>query len=197
MTLELPLTLVSEVRRSLEASVRESRSPASGAGQVQDWLGEWWAYSLTFGIHTRAEGRQVSAFFDRLRGPATPFPFRDPSFQASVAGAVTPTASGGWIGAESIPTFGWAPNATIPAGTFFNIGSGADTRLHRVVADAVADASGVVWLTIAPRLRAPILTLTPLVFSAPRVLLRLRGPVPSVITRAETYTFSVEAREAL
>lgn len=197
MALDLPLTLLKGITRTLQASVRLTSSPASGVGQVQDWLGEWWVYDLTFGYHTREEGRKVGAFFNRLRGAATPFFLADPSFQASVAGATAPScASAAWL-ASQIDTTGWAANTAIPAGTFFNIGAGDATRLYQVVEDATATAGGAATLVIAPRLRAAITSATPLVFAAPKVLLRLDAPVPSNIEGPEAYTFSLAAKEAL
>lgn len=197
MTLELPITLVSKIDRRLQAVVRRTSSNSSGADQIQDWLGEWWTYSLTFATHTRDEGRKVGAFFNRLRGPAVPFLLSDPSFQTSLAGATAPScAAAAWL-ADTLSTTGWAANAVIPAGTFFNIGAGDATRLYQVSEDAVASAGGAATITIAPRLRSAITSATPLVFSAPKVLLRLDDVVPSIIETAELYTFSVAAKEAL
>lgn len=197
MTLELPLTLVSKVSRTLQASVRATKSPASGVAQVQDWLGEWWSYNLTFALHTRSEGRRVGAFFNRLRGAATPFLFADPSFQGSVAGAINPVGGpAAWL-ADQIPTSGWAAGTLIPAGTFFSIGVLSATRVYQVVEDCQVSAAGTGILTVAPRLRSAMVNNTPLTFDHPRVALRLIDPVPSDIERAEIYTFTVRAEEAL
>lgn len=172
-------------------------SRLAGKDQVQNWLGEWWVYTLTFGIHTRAEGRRMNAFFNRLRGPATPFLFRDPSFQASLAGSAAVVGGATAALAEQVASSGWTAGTQIPAGTFFNIGTGASTRLHQIVEDVTASGTGTATLTIAPRLRDPIPAATPLIFAAPAVRLRLRDPVPSIIERAEIYTFSLSAEEAL
>lgn len=197
MALEMPVTFIRDVKRTLRAAVRATTAPASGVDQVQDWLGEWWEYELGFSIHPRTEGRKMAAFFARLRGPSTPFLLTDPTFQASLAGATAPScASAAWL-AGQIDTTGWAANTAIPAGSFFNIGSGDSTRLYQVADDATATAGGAATLSIVPRLRSAITVATPLVFAAPKVLLRLTEEVPALIARPEKYTFSLSAKEAL
>lgn len=196
MTLELPLTLVSKISRTLQASVRATRSPSTGYGQVQDWLGEWWAYDLTFGLHTRSEGRRVGAFFNRLRGPATPFILRDPSLKPEFTGGGAPVTNPAQAMASTLVTSGWTPSFVIPAGTFFSLGE-ESPRLHQVVETQQASLIGQAVLTIAPRLRAALPQGVPLVLDAPGVILQLTSPVPSLIERAETYTFSVRAEEWL
>lgn len=198
MTVELPLTLVKAITRTLRSAVVLQRSPFTGAGQTQDWGGDVWEYELEFGIHTRAEGRAVNAFFNSLRGSATPFLFRDPSFQRVVVGTGVPVVSGAGQTGRALVAGGWGASQTVMrAGDFFTLGTDEATRLYQVTADAVSNAAGQATLAIVPALRGAPPNGAALTVAAPAVVLRLTSPVPSQISGAERYQFSVTAVEAL
>jgi hypothetical protein len=194
---ELPLTLVQALERRLVTATTLANSPFTGSEQVQDWGGEWWEYSLEMARTTGRDGRRLSAFFAALGGPRGRFLFRDPTLRRS-GDLGAPQVAGGMQTGAALITSGWTPVVpAVEAGDFFSIGAGAATRLHQVTADVTADAVGMATLPLVPRLRAAPADGTPLEIAAPAVLLRLTAPVPTRIGRADTFLFSITAREAL
>ncbi|SFK78293.1 hypothetical protein [Shimia haliotis] len=193
----LPLHLVENLERRLVASVTAATSGFTGSQQVQDWGGEWWDFTFEMALTRGREARRLSAFFAALGGMRGQFLFRDPSAGRSDLLA-DPVVSGGGQSGNTLLTSGWAPSLPVlEIGDFISLGSDADTRLYQITADAVADASGAVTLQITPRLRSSPLSGAALEIVAPAVFLRLTGPVPTRINRADNHRFSVTAREAL
>ena len=193
----LPLHLVENLERRLVASVTVATSGFTGSQQVQDWGGEWWEFTFEMALTRGRDARRLSAFFAALGGMRGRFLFRDPSAGRSDLLA-DPIVSGGGQTGNTLVTSGWAASSpTLETGDFISLGSGADTRLYQATADAVANGSGKASLQITPRLRSSPLSGAPLEIAAPMVLLRLTGPVPTRINRADNHRFSVTAREAL
>lgn len=193
----LPLHLVENLERRLVASVTAATSGFTGSQQVQDWGGEWWEVTFEMALTRGRDARRLSAFFAALGGMRGPFLFRDPSAGRSDLLA-DPLVSGGGQTGNALLTSGWAPSSpALETGDFISLGADTDTRLYQVTADAVANGSGAATLQITPRLRSSPLNGVALEIIAPAVLLRLTGPVPTRITRADSHRFSVTAREAL
>jgi hypothetical protein len=143
------------------------------------------------------DGRRLAACFAALGGPRGRFLFRDPSIRAPGV-LVEPVVFGAGQSGSTLATAGWVASASaLGAGDFLSLGSGAETRLHQVTADASADAEGVATLSLVPRLRASPPNGASLEIAAPAVLLRLTAPVPARVGRADLYRFSFTAREAL
>ena len=193
----LPLHLVESLERRLATSVTAATSGFTGSQQVQDWGGEWWEFTFEMALSKGRDARRLSAFFSGLGGMRGLFLFCDPS--AGRSNLLTdPIVSGGGQTGNTLVTSGWAASSlALETGDFISLGGDTDTRLYQVTADAVADASGAASLQITPRLRSSPLSGAPLEIAAPAVLLRLTGPVPTRINRADNHRFSVTAREAL
>jgi hypothetical protein len=194
---ELPLTLVESIERRLATAVSAQTSPFTGSQQIQDWGGEWWEVSFDVAMTKGRNGRRLSAFFTALGGVRGWFVLRDPS-------AARPdldrsiTVNGAFQAGNILVTAGWAPEAdTLQAGDFFSLGSGRDMRLYQITEDATADLGGVSVLQFTPRLRSTPLDLAPVEVASPGLALRLTQPVPTRISRADSFRFSVTAREAL
>ena len=195
--LSLPLHLIESLERRLATSVTAATSGFTGSQQVQDWGGEWWEFTFEMALTKGRDARRLSAFFSGLGGMRGPFLFRDPSAGRSDLLA-NPIVSGGGQTGNALVTSGWAPSSPeLETGDFISLGSDTDTRLYQVTADAVANGSGAATLQITPRLRFSPLNGATLEVAAPAVLLRLTGPVPTRINRADNHRFSVTAREAL
>jgi hypothetical protein len=193
----LPLHLVESLERRLVASVTAATSSFTGSQQMQDWGGEWWEFTFEMALTRGREARRLSAFFAALGGMRGPFLFRDPSAGRSDLLA-DPIVSGGGQTGDALVTSGWAPSSpALETGDFISLGDDTDTRLYQITADVVANGSGKATLQITPRLRSSPLNGAALEIAAPAVLLRLTGPVPTRITRADSHRFSVTAREAL
>jgi hypothetical protein len=195
---ELPLTLVEAIERRLATAVSAQTSPFTGSQQIQDWGGDWWEVSFDVALTKGRDGRRLSAFFTGLGGLRGWFILRDPSAaRPDLAQLDIAVAGAGQTGTVLI-TSGWAANApALEAGDFFSLNTGQDMRLHQITEDAVADASGQAVLRFTPRLRSAPVDLSPVELAAPGLALRLTQPVPTRISRADSFRFSVTAREAL
>lgn len=194
---ELPLTLVTRLERRLITATAVATSPFTGTEQVQDWGGEWWDYTIELAQRPGRDGRRLSAFFASLGGIRGRFLFRDPSvLQAGSFGA--PVVAGGFQSGTTLMTAGWAPSLpTLRTGDLISLGTDGETRLHQLTADVLPDYAGRATLQLVPRLRAAPGDGDPIEIAVPAVLLRLTAPVPSLITRADMFRFSLTAREAL
>lgn len=190
---ELPVALVRSVSRRKVSSVSAATSPFTLTSQMQDWGGEAWDYDITLAIHTGRDGKRVSAFFAALGSSGT-FLFRDPTI-ANGSGFGAPLVNGGGQTGGALITDGWGATGLL-AGDFFALGTDTATRLYQLTADAVPVA-GAATLQFTPRLRAAPADNAALELVNPKVALRLAGPVPADIQRADKYTFSFSAREAL
>lgn len=195
---ELPLTLVESIERRLATAVSAQTSPFTGSQQIQDWGGEWWEVTFDVALTKGRNGRRLSAFFTALGGVRGWFVLRDPSAARPDLAAMDIAVAGAGQSGNTLVTSGWDAEAlALEAGDFFSLGTGSDMRLHMVTADVAADASGVAVLTFTPRLRQSPVDMSPVEVAAPGVALRLTQPVPTRISRADSFRFSVAAREAL
>ena len=194
---ELPLTLVQSLERRLVTATAVSASPFTGTEEVLDWGGEWWDYAIEMARLTGRDGRRLSAFIAALGGPRGRFLFRDPTIRQP-GSALAPHVLGGFQTGGMLITAGWPPfTSPLLAGDFFSLGSDAQTRLHQLTEDVETDESGVATLAFVPRLRSAPVDGTPLEIAAPALVLRLTAPVPTRIGRADTFLFTLAAREAL
>ena len=190
----LPLTLVSSVERRLATSVAEARSPFTGTSQIQDWGASWWEYQIGMAVTQGANARQLSAFFTALGGLRGRFLFPDPSIEVPITVGNPYVTEAQSAGATTLQTAGWGLG--LRAGDFFQLGSDTTTRLYQLTED-VTPLGSEATLAFVPPLRASVPVGTLLGLDAPSVLLRLTGPVPSVIGRADQHRFTISAREAL
>ena len=194
---ELPLTLVQSLERRLVSATAVSASPFTGTEEVQDWGGEWWDYAVEMARTTGRDGRRLSAFLAALGGPRGRFLFRDPTIRQP-GSTLAPIVAGGFQSGGTLVTAGWPPfSVPLLAGDFFSLGTDAQTRLHQLTADVVAGEAGMATLSFVPRLRTSPVDGSPLEIAAPAVVLRLTAPVPTRIGRADSFLFTLAAREAL
>ncbi|HCY99801.1 MAG: hypothetical protein A3D16_20715 [Rhodobacterales bacterium RIFCSPHIGHO2_02_FULL_62_130] len=194
---ELPLTLLQSLERRLVSATAVATSPFTGSEQVQDWGGEWWEYGIEMARTNGRDGRRLSAFLTALGGLRGRFLFRDPTIRQPGI-AYTPTVAGAGQSGGTLNTNGWPASSTpLFAGDFFSLGVDHQTRLYQLTADVISNASGLATLSFVPRLRASPTDGAALEIAAPAVLLRLTAPVPTRIGRADTFLFTLTAREAL
>ena len=179
------------------AAVSAQTSPFTGSQQIQDWGGEWWEISFDVALSKGRDGRRLSAFFTGLGGLRGWFVLRDPSAARPDLAQNDIAVAGGGQSGNALITSGWGADApALEAGDFFSLGTGQDMRLHMITADVAADDSGVAVLTFTPRLRQSPVDRIPVEVAQPGVALRLTQPVPTRIARADSFRFSVTAREA-
>lgn len=194
---ELPLTFVQSLERRLMTSTAVATSPFSGTEQVQDWGGEWWEYGIEIARTNGRNARILSAFFAALGGQRGRFLFRDPTIKQP-GSVLEPTVTNGGQTGGTLVTDGWPISSTpLFAGDFFSLGTDTATRLHQITADVGTDAAGAATLAFVPRLRSSPAAGAALQIAAPAVLLRLTAPVPTRIGRADTFLFTLAAREAI
>lgn len=194
---QLPLTLIESIERRLVTAVTAQTSPFTGSQQIQDWGGEWWEVSFDVALTKGRDGRRLSAFFTALGGMRGWFVLRDPSMvRPDLTQSITVAGTG--QSGNTLVTAGWPPETlALEAGDFISLGTGQDLRLYQVSFDAYADAQGRAALSLTPRLRVVPADLSPVEIAEPGVALRLVQPVPTRIARADSFRFSVAAREAL
>jgi hypothetical protein len=194
---ELPLTLVQSLERRLVTTSAVATSPFTGTEQVQDWGGEWWEYGIEMARMNGRDGRRLSAFLTALGGPRGRFLFRDPTIRQLGLAFAPYVAGAGQTG--GMPTTGGWPASSTPlfAGDFFSLGNDHQTQLYQLTSDVVSNAAGLATINFVPRLRASPADGAVLQIAAPAVLLRLTAPVPTRIGRADTFLFTLTAREAL
>jgi hypothetical protein len=190
----LPVDLVSAVNRVLGVAATPVASPFTGGQDVQDWGGEWWEYSIDVAVRKQAEGRALSAFFAKLRGPVTPFLFCDPAVRQSGSYG-TPAVNGASQSGNALVTDGWSSTG-LKDGDFFSLGSGLSTEFYQLTAD-VQPVAGAATLEFVPALRTSPADNALLEVSSPKVLLRLTSPVPAGISPGDLYRFNFTAREAI
>jgi hypothetical protein len=146
---------------------------------------------------TGRDGRRLSAFLAVLGGPRGRFLFRDLTIRQSGI-TLAPQVAGGFQTGTQLVTSGWPPSSTpLLAGDFFSLGTGAQTRLHQLTADVVADNAGQATISFVPRLRSSPANGASLEVVAPAVVLRLTALVPTRIERVDKFLFTLAAREAL
>lgn len=182
--------------RVLQSSVAQVTSAFTLQTQVQDWGGRRWSYDIALSPAQGQDGRALSAFFDALGGSAGTFLFADPSIEQSIGGTLLVNGAGQT--GSTLNVDGLTPSVVaFRAGDFFSLGTGAATRLYRVVATATANSSGEAALSIVPPLRSSPGDNTALEVVSPKVLLRLVGPVPTSIAPASIHRYSFSAVEAI
>ena len=192
----LPMTLVTSLNRTLKAAVTPVPSAFTGSEQVQDWGGRWWHYEIEMALTKGTDGRRLSGFLAGLGGAAGRFLLVDPAaaHQADTPGA--PLVSGSSQTGNSLLSAGWVPDSTpLLAGDLFSLGSGSQIMMHQLTANVTSDATGTATLSFVPPLRAPPLDQTGINVTTPAACLRLTSPVPTRIGRADTYRFTLTARE--
>lgn len=166
MSITYPITAPS-VRKLTGIHLRDmtasasSRSPYTLTSQTQVFDGQMWGLDVSLPLMRRDEGGAAwEAFLLRLNGSEGSFLMGDP-VGATGRGVLTgaPLVKGAGqsgnvllIDGATPDTVGWALE-----GDYIQLGTGATTRLHKVIMSADADAGGNVSLTIWPRLReAPV-----------------------------------------
>ena len=195
---EFPTARIARLTRRLMAAGSAAVSPFTGTAQVQDWGGRWWVYEIDCAVMSTAEGRALAAFLAALGGGAGRFLLADPSAQGRAPAGLAIAVDGSGQSGSLLATDGWQAGApALAAGDFLSLGTGADTRLHQVTADAIADGAGKAALTLVPPLRFAPADGAPVEIAAPKVLLRLTAPAAVPIERPERYRIALSAREAI
>jgi hypothetical protein len=144
--------------------VGEQRGPFNAKREIQVFPGAHWEIEVAFLPVLRAEAQRLEAFLLSLRGKAGTFRLADPYRSLPLGSNLgTPLVRVATVaGDEAVLTKGWTVSQSdaLKAGDFIQIG----TRLHMVLQDADADASGNATVNVWPPIRqvhavdAPVIT---------------------------------------
>lgn len=166
MSITYPLSLPTDVAPvgvdwGKMSSVGQVESPYTLQQQVQEYSGERWVIDASFPRIPIESAGAWRAFFASLRGSLGTFLFGDPTMtqpQGAIMQMVSPVprVKGGSQTGNTLTIDGLANSITnaFKAGDWIQLGSGATSRLHMVVANANTNGSGETTLTIVPALRS-------------------------------------------
>jgi len=154
--------------RAVQATVM-SESPFTFAQQVVRHSGDRWEATVSIPSTQRDLAEPWVAFLLRCKGPVNTFNLGDPSGTSQRGNIVGMTITG-TAGDDSVTVA--ATSGTIKAGDYFQIGTGASSKLYK----ALNDTSNGGTLDIFPRLRATASDVSA-DLTSPVGTFRLRNPV--------------------
>ena len=136
MAISYPLSLpthtgIASIELRAVNAVAYSQSPFTFAGQSHAYAGEMWQADISQPAMKRADAEQWIAFLMSLRGQYGTFLLNDPT-GTSTRGTATSATITGSAGDRSVTV---AMTGTLKAGDYFSLGTGVNTRLHKVLAD--------------------------------------------------------------
>lgn len=137
-----------------KSAVGISESPFTGQQQAQVFQKQLWLASVEVLPLKRPEAEKYIAFLLSLNGKQGTFLMGDPS-GATPRGIATgtPLLNGAHAtNVNSLVTDGWTPSQTgiLLTGDYVQLGTGAATRLHKVLADVNSDGAGNATFDVWP-----------------------------------------------
>jgi hypothetical protein len=145
----------SEAAEKLIGLTQTHESPFDGTMQTLEMPGARWEFTVTWQTLSPDDRRELSAFLARLRGRVGRFTYGPIWSPRRATGGGVPVINGAGQSGEVLSTSGWTPSVQVMrAGDWLSyVDSAGRQRLHQVVADASANASGIAALTISPPIR--------------------------------------------
>jgi hypothetical protein len=175
--LSLPdVTSYRSARMTARTVVGVTRSPFTGAQQVQKHQGQWWEFEAALVPMARVNAEGWIAFLLSLNGMQGTFLLGDPlGSTARGIGTGTPLVNGGSQTGSSLITDGWTASQTgiLKAGDYFQLGTGSSSKLYKVLADANSDGSGNATFDIFPEINTAVADNSALTISSARGVFRL------------------------
>ena len=175
--LSLPTTTsYASARMTARSVVGVTKSPFTGAQQVQKHQGQWWEWEAHLAPMTRASAEEWIAFMLSLNGQQGTFLLGDPlgSTARGIASG-TPLVKGASQTGNSLITDGWTASQTgiLKAGDYFQLGTGSSSKLYKVLADANSDGSGDATFDIFPAINTAVADDLAITVASPKGLFRL------------------------
>jgi len=140
-------------------TVAVSQSPFTYAQQVAKYTGSVWQTTVTLPPMNRADAGAWQSFFMQLNGRFGTFLLGDPdgkTIQGNASTAISIKGSHS-IGAYDITVDGCTNNQLeFKKGDYVQFGSSSSAKLHMIIADVTADASGNATLQIEPPLKTAL-----------------------------------------
>jgi hypothetical protein len=195
MALLFPLSLPTSIGiESIELramnAVATSESPFTYKQQIHAHQGQRWEASVNVASGIRRDlAAPWKAFLTSLKGQQGTFLLGDPDY-ATPRGTVSACTLSGSAGDESVTV---TMTGSLLAGDYIQLGTGANAKLHQVLADLSGNGTLEIW----PGLRSDYTDAT-VTFNAAKGVFRLSTPMSSwSINNASAYGISFEAVEAL
>ncbi len=190
----LTRTAPRDVEWTLQSNTIAFQSPLSGAVQTVEFPGARWKVSFVLENLLEADAALLRAFGAKLRGRAGRFTlhnFARPTPRGTIAG--TPLVKGASQTGVSLLIDGCTVGTTLLAGDFI----GVNGELKMVVADATANGSGEMTLTLEPPLRASPADNAAITTTQPTATFMLSEDAWRVVTRPGVLSdFAIDAVES-
>lgn len=146
-----------EARMTARTIVGVTRSPFTGAQQVQKHQGQWWEFECALVPMNRDTAEDWISFLLSLNGQEGTFLLGDPlgAVPRGIATG-TPLIKGASQTGRTLVTDGWTASTAniLKAGDYFQLGSGSETRLHKVLTNAASNSAGEATLDIFPEIKS-------------------------------------------
>ncbi|MCF6265228.1 MAG: hypothetical protein L3J57_01630 [Desulfuromusa sp.] len=201
MAIVFPLTWpdlpVQEIDLIMVTTSAMNESPFTGQQQVYSWPRQMWRADIVLPKMPREKAEQWICFLAKLRGRVGTFlmpPIVGNVQRGSMTGS--PLVDGAGQTGLELSINGMTANSSgvFLAGDFLQLGSGSTARLHKVLNDADADATGSATLDIWPPLRSAPADGATIVFTNPAGIFRLNqseSPFKYVSPQRASLRFSV------
>lgn len=205
MAITYPLTFpttfgFSSFTIGIDHAVAVAESEFTFEAQVQEHQGVAWEIGGTLEILNRDQAEEYNAFIASLKGRLGTF-LLTPAGSGTARGIATgtPLVKGGSQVGNTLITDGWTTGQTgiLKAGDYIQLGTGAGSTLHRVLADVNSDGSGNATFDLAPKIvNAPADNST-IVVSNPKGLFRMKENIlPVDIRPPNQHSIRFSARQA-
>jgi hypothetical protein len=181
MAITFPLSLpnttsYASARMTARSVVGVTKSPFTGAQQVQKHQGQWWEFEAHLKPMTRASAEEWIAFMLSLNGMQGTFLLGDPlGTTARGIKTGTPLVNGASQTGSSLITDGWTASQTgiLKAGDYIQLGSGSSSKLYKILADKNSDGSGNATFDIFPAINTAVADNAAITIASPKGLFRL------------------------
>lgn len=153
--LNFPDIGMAQITLRARSVVAAAQSPFTLSRQVQVFDGQRWEADIALPAFDRQAAGMVEAFLLSLNGKQGTFLLGDPMRGAALGVATgTPLVKGAGQTGNALVTDGWTPSTAniLRAGDLVQLGSGATSRLHKLLQDA--NGSGEATLILWPSLRS-------------------------------------------
>ncbi len=199
--LSWPSGPISEITMTPVTTVGMTESDFTGQQSVYEWSRQYWKADITLPRMPRATAEAWICFMVKLRGGRGTFlmpPIVGNTPRGTMAGV--PVVNGAGQAGLELDIRGLTANASgvLLAGDYIQLGSGADSRLHKVLTDVDGDASGHATLDIWPPLRTSPADGAAVIYDNPVGKFRLsRNENPFRFVSPQKGIISFSVREAL
>ena len=162
---------------SISRAVAVSSSPFTYSSQVYKFTGAKWSAVVSLPPMKREQAVEWQSFFMRLQGQFGTFLMGDPDASAvrgTIANTVAVNADQD-VGAYDVTIDGAdaSESQLFKTGDYVQFNSGANSKLHMIIADVASDGSGVATLTIEPPLSAALSDDATVTYASPKCVMRM------------------------